>query len=160
VADYVFQPFIVNAGLLDEEIRATASFAAVYEGLAASGDVVKVHTSTDLSTAELSELEAIIAAHNPSVVGAASRLAKNQEFARALIDKWLGGMSEKDLLGSEFEYGVARSIEAPLSFGLLGLVYAMEQELANVIPVGPYLSAAEVTEIRNEIRAYLGMLPV
>lgn len=145
-----------NASKLEEEIFASA-IAAGYLGLVSLGSALTVLTSEDLDAGDEAALDAVVAAHDPSEASLEQMLEAAISFGIDLMRRWAITIMASGLIGSGSEHEVAVALTTATVLSQTGNLFALEEELGAITPIETYLDADRITEIRNEIRTYLGM---
>jgi len=153
-----------NASRLDEQILASSFGDTKYNGLVLDSSTtpatVTVHTTSELSSGEETELDGIVAAHNPAVLSTEQRVEAARVFGGNLIESWQRTFLDEGVVQAGSSHLLSTTLYRAEEMSRLGNLYSLDAELAVIAPVPTFLEAARITIIRNTIRAYLGLAPV
>jgi hypothetical protein len=153
-----------NASRLDEELHLTSFGATKYTGTTVdrseSPHAVTVYTSSGLDAAEQGELDATIAAHNPSVPSLDQKIHAARIFGTSMIEQWQRTFINEGIVQAGATHAVATALDKSSSMARIGNLYSLDAELATVTPIATFLEAARLTQMRNQVRTYLGLPPV
>ena len=162
MAEYTYTQ-AANTPLVNEEL-ATASFASVVDGVksepnGADLDLVIV-TTQDLTTGEQTELDALMAAHDPNGLTMRQRIVGARTFGVNLIDSYQAQMISEGVVQAGKAHELAAKLGDSLVMAQAGNLYALDTELATIVPTTTFLEQARIDEMRNAVRSYLGLPPL
>lgn len=149
-----------NLPKLVEEIEA-GTFASSLLGIASEvqGDStrnVTVEASPDLTAGEITELDGIIAAHNPTAATIAQKIDAARTFGVSMINQYQAKMIGEGITVVGDPHAMHVKLERSLVMAQAGNLYALEAELATLATTTTFLEQSRIDSMRNEVRAYLG----
>lgn len=164
VTTYLFNINSINPTLLDEEIKASQTVGPKYLGLtydtSQSPDLTTIYTDPELTSQEADDLSAILVAHDGGEPSVIDTVESHKSFGAEVIDRHHRQFVSEDLYTDALVLDVASIMSRWRSLAELGDLYALDADAATTVPLLSYLTAANITLIRNEIRAFLGLPPV
>ena len=147
---------VFNASKLEEEIG-SSEIAASYLGFVYLGGALTINTSGELDASGEDALDALVATHDPADASLDQIMEAAISFGVDLMRRWGVAIMGSGLIGSGLEHEVAVALTTATVLSQTGNLFALEVELGSVTPITTYLEVSRLTEIRNEIRTYLGM---
>lgn len=155
MAEYSYQATI-NLDLFQDEVAAS-SVAGSVTGITSSATSVTVRTDADLDQSGQDALQAVVDAHDPQVPSMVQSLNAARAFGSELIDRHSIEIMADGVVAGGKAHEVATKLSTASIHASLGNLYALDDELALVVPTAVYLEQSRIDAIRNEVRAFLGL---
>jgi len=155
VSTYSFQAE-VNVDRLLDELEAVGLDVLV-DGITASETSVDVSTLVPLDAGQEAGLSALIAAHDPLQKSVSEKIELAKQFGREHIEKYQRIFIKEGVVQAGMAHLMALALADAVVLAQGGNLYALDVALSLVTPIPTFLEASRLTEMRNEVRAYLGM---
>lgn len=115
-----------------------------------------VTTSVELTQQQVTDMEAIITAHNPvdAFQLVRNRILNAMEFGRGIIAEYGASNVLANLTIAEIQTTMTATEKVQSALNT-GSMYVAIQEINAIVPDGVLITTAKLTEVRNKIEDYL-----
>lgn len=157
MANYVKTISDVYLTQLVEEIGAEPLITISLDGIVQNGDgTITLEFNDALPAAGEAALDALLAAHVPYTT-ILIKLQNAKAWAEAEMEYWQEVIIKEGVVQAGMARDVSLATKDAAILGWLGNLYALEDELANITPVPTFLEQDRLDQMRNNVRAYLGL---